>query len=88
MSTYKTMRGKLVSLGRIQLIGGNDGSLDILVGDEHLHILEEEASALYDLMGDLMSWDSSAGATESSIERLAGPDDGRADDPRALDARH
>ena len=72
MTTYKTVRGKTVSLGAVQLVAGLDGTLDLVVGDQHIHLTEAEASVTYELMGDVVSWESSTtGVSENALDREA-----------------
>jgi len=84
VSTYKTVRGKIVTLGGISLAIHDDGALQInlhsaddLPGHQGRSLLvsEEEAQRLYDLMGDVLEWTSNAGTTEAKMNKMGEQDD-------------
>ena len=92
MSTYTTVRGKQVTLGNIDLQGRDDGSLRITVGRQEMTLAGADASALYDLLGDVMEWESSKNTTESGLNRQSEAADrdmesGKADDMRVAENR-
>lgn len=97
MSTYKTVRGKMVHLGRVSLAVHDDGSLMISVstlnlGDQRMTLSEEDASAMHDLMSDVLEWESNRATTEAKFDKMADADEtdiesGKLDDERAHHGR-
>ena len=90
MSTYKTIRGKTVKLGKITLRGGLDGSLTIDVLGEAMTLAENDASLVHDLMGDVLEWESQKTTSENAMDRAgdqAEAQSGKLDDERANDGR-
>lgn len=75
MSTYKTVRGKLVTLGRIHLAVHDNGDLQIHVGEQGMLVPEADAGALHDLMSDVLEWTSNAGTTEAKFDKMAERDE-------------
>lgn len=76
MSTYRTVRGKTVRLGRITLDVAQDGYLSVIVlgvngeDDAAIGLAEPLASDVYNLLGDVMEWESQKGSTEAAMDRL------------------
>jgi hypothetical protein len=90
MSTYKTIRGKIVKHRRTTLRVADDGTLTIDVKGTTLTLPEAEASHLHNLMGDVLEWESSANTSEGEMDRLGDAADNQAeklDDERAHDGR-
>lgn len=90
MSTYKTVRGKNVRLGKIGLdVDAETGNLVIVIQEadsipQTLSLDEKTASDVYNLLGDVMEWESQNSTTENEINRLAEDDvSGEADDNKA-----
>lgn len=90
MSTYRTVRGKNVRLGRIGLdVDEETGNLVIVITEadsrpQTLSLDEKTASDVYNLLGDVMEWESQKSSTENEINRLAEDDvSGEADDSKA-----
>lgn len=91
MSTYSLVRGKTVTLGRSRFIlaVNDDGSrLTIRVGRQLLDLSEADASQLFDLLGDVMTWESAKGTTEAKSDKRLERDEadmesGKMDDTRA-----
>ena len=90
MSTYKTVRGKNVRLGKIGLdVDEQTGNLVIVITEadsrpQTLSLDEQTASDVYNLLGDVMEWESQKSTTENEINRLAEDDvSGEADDGKA-----
>src|SRR5215471_5374110 len=84
MSTYRTVRGKIVSLAGISLAVHDNGNLQVNIhapSDPHGHqgrsllVSEEEAQQLYDLMGDVLEWTSKAGTTEAKMNKMGEQDE-------------
>lgn len=94
MSTYRTTRGKLVSVGGISLaVHEHDGSLMIRVGEKRIDLTEDEASRLHDLMSDVVIWDSAKDTTEAKFDKMGDESDdeiesGKLDDERAYPRRN
>lgn len=93
MSTYKTVRGKQVTLGNITLAVNDNGDLHACLARNagpaiEFDVAEVVASNFYNLLGDVMEWDSSKGSTEAAMDRLGEAADremesGKADDMHA-----
>lgn len=89
MSTYKAVRGKEVHLGRIHLTVDAAGTLTIMVlgeaGDEVIELPEPVASEVYNLLGDVMVWESSKGVTENHLDQMGEAESasGELDDDKA-----
>lgn len=90
MSTYRTVRGKNVRLGKIGLdVDEQTGNLVIVITEadsrpQTLSLDEQTASDVYNLLGDVMEWESQKSTTENEINRLAEDDvSGEADDGKA-----
>jgi len=67
--SYDTVKGKSVALGAIVLSADLEGNISIKIGDQRMELTEGEASALYELMGDVMSWKSSDNVSDNALGR-------------------
>jgi hypothetical protein len=79
MSEYRTVRGKMVHLGAVSLSVDHNGQLIIRVREQTMSMSEEDASAFYDLLGDVCEWSSNKGQTENQLDRSAEKEDADAE---------
>lgn len=78
MSTYKAVRGKTVSLGDVEIAVDMQGKMLIRAADQRMVLDEARASAVHDLMADVLVWSSNVGTTEGKLERMGEQDDAEA----------
>lgn len=69
MTEYQTERGKLVAQHGVSIaVHEDDGSVQIRIGDQTMHLPEDKAATLYGLLGDVCSY---VPLTERRSEQLA-----------------